>query len=372
MSAPATAMVCYRYAFKVSPTLKNICSYLYDTEGTTVDVIVEDTRCDEPVEWPGARMIETGGKAGFSYFLRPLLRRDKKTQYQRVLRERVGRYSRFFAVDFLALEMLNDAGQDLGKVIFLSLEGTDYMQHCDKRHASELLSRCALRVVQSRERADDINEYLSSSLSFEYLPVSCRFQELNRTPERGSLRLIYTGYFAEWACLTELLAAYRISTTFDIAPLLLQGHSFGTEQYLARVRDEAAGIAATTIDTSYYSDAAHAELLTKYHVGLAFYRNVHATANFDNLILSSGKIATYLWSGLAVLTNIRSEYSEQPPFVFVDLADPGSLRKAVERIDRERHLFREASYRMANSLYNFDPYMAAICQKMPFLPSRGA
>ena len=368
MTGPATAMVCYKYAFKVSPTLKNICSYLYEKEGTAVDVIVEDIRSDEPLVWPGVRIIDTGAPPR-SKFLTQLLRLDRARRYPRFLRKNRRRYARVFAVDFEALEMLNEAGYDLGTVIFLSLEGTDYMQHRDKTRVAQLLSRCALRVVQGCERADDINRYLSSSLAFEYLPVSCRFQALNRPPARGNLRLIYTGYFADWACLTELLTAYRESSTFEIASLLLQGHCFGTEKYLEQVREQAEMIPATAVDTSYYSEAAHAELLAQYDVGLAFYRNIGGTSNFDNLILSSGKIATYLWSGLPVLTNIRSEYSGRPPFLFVDLADPGSLRKALERIEKERDFFREAAYEMAQSVYSFDPYMAKVCEKMPPLPA---
>lgn len=372
MSSPATALICYRYAFKVSPTLKNICSFLHETEGTTVEVIVDSTYSDEGFELPGVEIIDTGAQPCYKYFLKPLLRMDKKRHFQHVVRSRISRYSRVFAVDFLALEILNQAGYDLSKVIFLSLEGTDYMQHYGKAHTAELLARCAMRIVQSRERADDINVYLSSSLAFEYLPVSCRFQPLNRTHGRDDrLQLIYSGYFAEWACLSELLTAYRRSGTFEIAPLLLQGHAIGTEGYLLRVKKEAADTPATAVDTSYYSDAAHAELLAKYHVGLAFYKNIHETANFDNLILSSGKVATYLWNGLAVLTDIPSEYSNRPPFVFVDLSDASSLRKAVVRIDAERESFRDAAYQMANTVYNFDTYIAGICEKMPSFHPQG-
>lgn len=367
MSGSDTAMICYRYAFKVSPILKNICSYLYDVEGTTVEVIVDDIYCNEYVESSGVKIIETGNKPYYKYFLRLLLLMDKKSRFRHEVRSRISRYSRVFAVDFQALDILNTAGYDLSKVIFLSLEGTDYLQHYDKNYAAELLSRCALCLVQSRERAADINKYLSCSVEFQYLPVSCRFHALTRTPGRGRLQLIYSGYFAEWACLSEILSAYQESRSFEIASLLLQGHSIGTEDYLSRVKMEAAVVLAAAVDTSYYSDGAYSGLLAKCDVGLAFYRNIHATANFENLILSSGKIATYLWNGLAVLTNIRSEYTNKPPFIFVELSDPSGLRHAVERIVADREQFMNAAHEMANRVYNFDVHMAAVYDRIKSL-----
>ena len=326
---------------------------------------MDDIYHHEELSWPGVTIINAGAEPCYRYFLKPLLRSDNKKHFRQSLGRVISRYSRLFAVDFVSLDLLHAAGCDLSRVIFLSLEGTDFMQPYDKAHVAKLLDRCALRIVQSRERGDDINTYLRSALSFAYLPVSCRFQPLNRAPGPDRLQLIYSGYFAEWACLSELLAAYRDSACFEICSLLLQGHSLGTADYLSRVQKEAALLPETIIDTSYYSDDAHAELLVRHHAGLAFYKNIHDTANFENLILSSGKVAAYLWSGLAVITNIRSEFSNRPPFVFVDLSDPGSLRDAVERIDADRDLYADAAYRMANSVYNFDVYMAAICEKMP-------
>ncbi len=366
-SGNATAMICYRYAFKVSPILKNICSYLYDTEGTTVEVIVDDIYCEGPFESSGVKIIDTGTETYYKYLLRRLLLMDKKSRFRHEVQSRVNKYSRVFAVDFQALDILNTAGYDFSKVIFLSLEGTDYLQHYDKAYVGELLSRCALCIVQSRERADDINHYLLCPVEFKYLPVSCRFQAFNRTPGRGRLQLLYSGYFAEWACLSEILEVYQSSRSFELSSLLLQGHSIGTENYVSRVRMEAAIVPSTSVDTSYYSDAAHAELLGRYDVGLAFYRNIHATANFENLILSSGKVATYLWNGLAVLTNIRSEYSNKPPFIFVDLSDSSGLRRAIERIDADRELFMTAAHEMANKVYNFDVHMEAIHNSMQAL-----
>jgi hypothetical protein len=367
MSGTATAMICYRYAFKVSPTLKNICAYLYEVEGTTVDVIVDDIHCDENLQLPGVKVVDICAEPCFRFFLNPLFRMDKKKRFLRTVKSRIGGYSRVLVVDFLALEMLGSIGHDLSNVIFISLEGTEYIQQYDKAYAADLLSRCAFCIVQSRERASAINNYLSSSIIFEYLPVSCRYQALNRTPGRGRLELIYSGYLAEWACLSELMAAYQHSRSYEISSLLLQGHSFGTNNYVARVKREAACIPRVAVDTSYYSDAAHAQLLAEYDAGLAFYRNIHGTDNFENLILSSGKIASYLWNGLAVLTNVDSEYSTKPPFVFVDLNDDTILRNALEGIAADRELFMNAAHEMANKLYNFDIYMAVVYARMQSL-----
>lgn len=367
MTGPATAMICYQYAFKISPTLKNICSYLHDAEGTVVDLYVETTYCrqGEPCQWPGVQVIDSGADPFYRYFGRPLLRMDQRRQFLRVLEKNIGRYRRFFAVDFQALQMLYEVGADLSSVVFLSLESSDYMLRYDKAHVTELLTRCALRVVQSRERGDDLNKYLCAELLFEYLPVSSRYQPLPQAPPPGKLRLLYTGYFAEWACLTEFLEAYRKSGVHERTTLLLQGHALGTENYQARVAELADAMPDAAVDSSYYTEAAHASLIAGYDAGLAFYQNLTGSANFDNLILSSGKIAAYLWSGLPVLTNIRCDLSGRPPFVYVDLEDPATLKRAVDLVDRERDAFRRAAYEMANRVYHFDRYMSVLHEKMP-------
>jgi len=85
---------------------------------------------------------------------------------------------------------------------------------------------------------------------------------------------------------------------------------------------------------------------------------------FENMVLSSGKIAQYLWSGLPVISNIFHKETAGPPFIALDLPEPDSLRLAIETFAEKRDVYVEKAYEMAKSRYNFDTYMDRVYEKL--------
>lgn len=356
-------MICYGYAFEVSPTLKNICSYLYDLEGSKVDLYLDRMHRDKQFSMPGVNVIDVSSCDLLSSILRPFVNSDRKVHFTRFVGKRMSRYSRVIAVDFNSLSIVNDMGCDMSNVVYVSLESTDYISFYPKELARSLLSGCALCVVQSRERSQDINDYLGTSIPFAYLPVSCRPITIPRNPGSERVRIIYSGYIAEWACLTEFVEAFRGSLSHEIASLVIQGHSMGTDGYLAKVSREVNITRNAAVDNEYYGDDSYFRMLAKHDVGLAFYKNIHGTANFENMILSSGKIASYLWNGLAVLTNIDSEMTRTSPFVFIEPSDRLNLRASLESIGSRSEEYSAAARDLAKAKYDFDSYMDVLYER---------
>ena len=106
------------------------------------------------------------------------------------------------------------------------------------------------------------------------------------------------------------------------------------------------------------------KLLSRNHAGLALYRDMAGTDNFTNMIFSSGKISAYLWSGLAVLTNIPGPETLTPPFVCIQEISPAGLRHGLELIRDNLNAYRKAAYDRAVNDYNFDRYMEKIIRTL--------
>jgi len=287
----------------------------------------------------------------------------EKKAFEISLRENLDDYDIVFAVDFLSLAMLHNVGFDLSRVVCLNLEGADFIRH-GKDFPIECLPHCAFFIAPSKERADDLQKYLGMNLDFEYLPVSLRPVELKSKSHCDELNIIYSGYFAEWAGLLEFMEAYRKSGAFQYSSLLLQGHSIGTDGYLEAVRKDAKIVPRLKIDTSFYEDKDHMDLLAKQDVGIAFYKNLEDTENFTNLILSSGKIASYLWSGLAVLTNVEAPETKYPPFIYVSDFSEHEIKQGLRCVRDNRKLFRDSAYELASKKYNFDTCIKRIVERV--------
>jgi len=58
LHVPKTAMICYGYAFEVSPTLNNICSYLFDKDGRRVDLYLDRMRRGQPADFPHVTIVD--------------------------------------------------------------------------------------------------------------------------------------------------------------------------------------------------------------------------------------------------------------------------------------------------------------------------
>lgn len=289
----------------------------------------------------------------------------EKKAFEIFLRESLVDYDIVFAAEFLSVAMLHNAGFDLSRVVCLNLEGADFIRHGQiKDFPIECLLHCAFFIAPSKERADDLQKYLGANLDFEYLPVSLRPVELKGRSHCDELNIIYSGYFAEWAGLLEFLDAYRKSGAYEYSSLLLQGHSIGTDGYLEAVRKAAEIVPRLKIDTSFYEDKDHMDLLAKQDVGVAFYKNLEGTENFTNLIFSSGKIASYLWSGLAVLTNVEAPETKDPPFIYVRDFSEHEIKQGLRYVRDNRKLFRDSAYELASKKYNFDTCIKRIVERV--------
>jgi glycosyltransferase involved in cell wall biosynthesis len=359
------ALVSYRYSVEISPTLKSICAYLHDQGAALIDVFVEDLYREKDFRLDGARIINAKERMPLESLLSRVF--NLNTLFIQFLRFYIKRYDYIFCVDFQSLVAVSRTGADLRKVIFLSMEGTDFIRDSryTKEEAAELLSRCALCIVQSKERGELLSGYLGVELSFEYLPAALRPVTLDSDMSQNPpLKAIYSGYIAEWACVLELLDAFEKSDAHEIAELHIHGHYMGTDPYLETVKRQVQKTRGVTMETTYYPDELYLKLLAQNHVGLALYRDMLGTGNFTSMILSSGKISAYLWCGLAVLTNIPGPETLEPPFVCIQEISAAELKRGLELIQSNLKVFREAARDRAANDYNFDRYMERIVKRL--------
>lgn len=201
-------------------------------------------------------------------------------------------------------------------------------------------------------------------LPFEYLPVSSRSSNFKRNPDDCKLKIIYSGYITDWACLTEFVTAIRDSSLLEKVSLTIQGHAIGTEGYLESLEEIVSTLPNVKIDRGYYDDVQYMKMLSNHDIGLAFYKNLNGSTNFENMILSSGKISNYLWSGMAVLTNIDSKETHRLPFIYMDPSETDVLRSVLDSFLVNRDEYIAASFDLARAHYDFDVNMNSIYEKM--------
>lgn len=362
-----TAMICYRYAFEVSPTLKNICSYLFDKEGIEVDVYLDQLYREPHFKMQGVNIIEVLTCGFLSLYVRKFSEHTRRKLYVWYVRRRIRGYERIIAADFDALALIDEMGVDLSRVVYVSLESTDLINHYPHELARRLLGSCSLNIIQSRERAEDLTGNLGLSLPFEYLPVSSRPSICKRNPDDGKLKIIYSGYITDWACLTEFIEAIRDSSLSEKVTLTIQGHAVGTEEYLEKLIVMVSGMPNVKVDTGYYDEVQYMKMLSDHDIGLAFYKNLNGSSNFENLALSSGKISNYLWSGMAVMTNIDAKETHSLPFIYMEPSEAGidKLCSVLDSFRVNRDEYISASFDLARAHYDFDAHMNSIHKKMP-------
>lgn len=359
------AIICYQYSIEVAPVLKNICSYCYEKGLGMVDVIVEDLHRDKTFRLPSARIVNMREELQKNGFDTKIIKQLEKQIFEQFLKDHITQYSLIFAVDFLALDILRNAGQNLSNVVYLSMEGIDYILRYDKTYAKDLISGCAFCVTQSKKRGDILKKFLGMEIDFEYLPIALRPVEIVKGDlPTGSLNMLYSGYFAEWACILEFLNSFKSSRSFEISNFVLHGHSMGTDAYLAQVTKLVQSTPNTRIDTDFYDEARYMKFMRGFDVGILFYRDLTGTENFSDLSTASGKLAYYLWNGLGVLTNIQCEETKTLPFIYIDNFSEDQVRQGLTMIKEHRILFRNAAYNSASSNYNFDIYMDRIAKRM--------
>lgn len=357
-------MICYGYAFEVSPTLNNICSYLFDKDGRRVDLYLDRMRRGQPADFPHVTIVDVESRDLLKRLLGGFMRLDRRRFFVSHVAGELADYDILFAADFNSLALLDEMGADLSRVVYISLESTDYINLYPLEYAKSVLKQCAFCLIQSPERAADLISHLEIPLHFEYLPVSLRPCTVGFRKPAAKIRLLYSGYLAGWATLGDCITSFVNSSLQDRVTLTLHGHSMGTEEYVERLRQMSAGVEGITIDTGFYDEEQYRRMLSEHDIGIAFYKNIHGTPNFENMVLSSGKIAQYLWSGLPVISNIFHKETAGPPFIALDLPEPDSLRLAIETFAEKRDVYVEKAYEMAKSRYNFDTYMDRVYEKL--------
>ena len=374
------AIVSIRYGIEVSPVVKGIALYgqqredavtilvdrLYRDPSFHLQGILVNTLVPVWLEKAHAKVRGWRPFRGRSRILSALSRLQEE-EIVRKLRSRAKTFDFVFSVEIGPLRFLTEAGFDLGRVAFLSLESVDSLQHYDRRTVNALLSQVAFCMIQSPAREKDLIDYLGISLDCEFLPVSMMPPRHRRKKSRTGakpLRLVHSGYFAPWSNVLELVEAFLSPGSPDNVELVLQGHFMGTEDYRDKVLGEARSSDRIRIDTNYYDDDAHAQFLAQFDIGIAFYPNVRVSKNWENLIFSSGKIAAYLWAGLAVITNIRHDLTCDAPFLYVENLSPESLHKALDRYQAAPDRYHRTAIEIAERHYDICQYLDRIWERI--------
>lgn len=354
------AIVSYRYAIEVSPFLKNLCSYLYDHGFGATDIIVDDLHRDRTFSPHGGRVISL---AVCEPALKGRLRwpwLSNRRKFQMFAGQHLQGASLIFAVDFPALDILYRANIDLEKVVFLSLESVDYFKRFNSGYVRKLLGKCALRVIQNAERARDLNSFLGSQHEYFLFPVSKRPIPLVQRQRDTPVRMIYSGYFSEWSGIREFVKAFIRNAPHNQVELVLHGHAMGTGAYLKEIKNLINNVPNISIDTRYMDDSMHDDFLSGFDIGVAIYLNVSGSVNFNNVLTSSGKVASYLWNGLAVVTNVQAPEVSHPPFIHVPELGNCSVPELITKFVSNRKTYRQSALAMAVERYDFDTYMSRL------------
>lgn len=351
------AIVCYEYSYEISPFLNSLCSYIFDKTGLAVDVIIDALQREKNFKATYAHMIVADG-----FYRKIFFGFNKQLRFIKLLRRQFLKesYKIIFAADFLSLHYIEKTGVDLSSVIFLSLEGNNYIGQFKVAYVTSCLSKCQRLVLADEEREKDLKTSLGlRDTHFYHLPVSLRPIKVNpdiKKREKNGPCLIYSGYFAEWGCVKEMITLFKSLPHTLNATLRLQGHYMGTNAYLDEVNNMIRGTQNITLDLNYYSEDAHSALLAGNDIGLAFYKDVANDGNFKNILFSSGKIATYLWNGLPVITNLDNEITRQPPFILVEIDNATMFSEGIVSYMADPDTYRQAAHCIAEKYYNFDKH----------------
>ena len=217
-------LITYKYAFEVSPFIKDLCSFWYKQYNRKIDIYTETL-----YRKTGLELIYANIYTVFKNRFIPRLLKKVKLEYavkyffSYLLKKKINDYEVYFVIDFIALDILKKINVDLGKVVYISLESTDCIQRMRKKEAVELLEQCYMRIIASKERANGFNKYLGTNLTFDYFPISIRPRP--RRKERNNpekVKLIYSGYIAEWSCLNELLDSISFELENDPFSLIIE------------------------------------------------------------------------------------------------------------------------------------------------------
>jgi hypothetical protein len=268
-----------------------------------------------------------------------------------------------FAAEFFSLSLALEAGLNPQAIVYLSLEGINNCKtEKDMAIARRALPLCRAVCIASRERADGLTAELSlPTIQYVYLPVSWHKSRsalaFSGSRAAGEVKLVYSGYFAPWAQLRELVEAFAVASRQTAWTLTIHGHAMGTEDYLEQVANLATEHANISIDEAYYEDERYLGFLSAFDLGVALYSKNDGGSNWGNLSVSSGKIAAYCQAGLAVVTNLNEALTQTAPFLHVAEIDGPSLLRAVQAYVAQPEVYRESSLRLFDTVYDAAPLM---------------
>lgn len=386
MIEPKIGVYTHNYSPEVSPVVKGLLSYLALNK-VDVNLIVNSLGIDSNFKLQDVPIIELIPSE--FHFRKPImgessnkvLRKIRKSANtlidqsidilnKRKLRAIITGYDLVIAIEWYALIELYEVGYPISKIIYFSLEAEDNFGRCDKNLVIRLLSQCAFCIIQSKEREEGLKNFLGIDIEFEHLPVSMRPIDVSLIKQEkdignnSDIRIIYSGYFAEWACITEFIDGYTALSMKVPLSLAIHGHYLGTEQYLERIRSSQAKAKNLSISTDYLNDDAHIKYLSQFNIGLAFYKSISGTSNWENLLFSSGKIASYLWAGLAVMTNIKTPRTLVPPFLYLNDFSGFEIKNQLEKYLSQADKFHQSALEFAFEFYNLDKYMDTIIRRL--------
>lgn len=369
---PRSVIVSIRYAVETSPTVKNLAQLLRACGHDVVIVIdmfyrnvqfqpdyAQVVSLKDSLPLNALRLINRipfGKEAIAKYFMR----RELKRQVQKA--------DHLFLVEAFSLGAVMEVGTDVSRAAFMFLENTQMLSivaQTQPRVNQEVL-KCAVHIIQSKERGADVNRSLNAALNFSFLPVSLRPVAALAAPRGDTLKIVFSGYFAPWSQVLETLDLVHQLRTMLPLQLNMRGHIVGDSDYLDQVKQKMDALQLhdiATLDTTYLSDAEHLPFLASHHVGVAFYGPAESD-NWENLIFSSGKIATYLWAGLPVLTDVDDDLTADWPFINIKKHSITQVASMLREAVAQPEDYRAKARAMAQQYYNFDAHAHSMLQRM--------
>lgn len=187
---PCIALLCLNYPFENSPTIKGIASYLKHI-GYNVDIVTGQYSSYDsiPVECSNViRFMKIKIPKRVEKIFRPLIQKYKNNRYTNGWNKIKLNYDQIFCFELDSLIFVSNSGILLNKTIFFSMESSSSFSGIDKEYANSLLNKTCARIIQSKERENDLEAYLKKSFKWHYLPVSqrpTRFQK-NKTNTKSN------------------------------------------------------------------------------------------------------------------------------------------------------------------------------------------
>jgi hypothetical protein len=352
------AIACIGYSVEFTPMLLNLATLSVE-RGYDVHVITDNLERDKDYHNHGFKVISMriGNFSIRSKRLRKIFNKIRLNIVTQIFKLRYTKYDQYIAIEGGSLHCLEISKIPPDKILFVFLENTKILDRffAINKKLPDFISKIPHYIIASKEREIDIRKKINLSGQSHLIPVSLRpVKQSNLTRDDEAVNVIYSGYFAEWAKVLEILKVFQRISNYN--RLSLQGHHVGTDRYLQKVLDELSSNNNNkiSIDTSYYETESHIQYLSGFSFGLALYGTYSSDDNWDNLIFSSNKIATYLWSGLPVVTNISHPITLKPPFIYIEDITESEMSDAIDFYLLNRKLLHESALKFAQQYYNFD------------------